>query len=181
MFPPIPTWDGLHPLVVHFPIALLTVAPVLIILGLFVYRGYFWFAVSALALMALGTIAAFVAVASGEAAAELAMRSPQINAVLGRHEELAETARTVFLGLTLLFAAITFVPLWVKRPMKRTATTVIVVVFLLIYGGGVVLLANAAHQGGRLVHEFGVHALIAESPADATPPSVNSSNELDDD
>ena len=24
--PPVPTWDGLHPLIIHFPIALLLVA-----------------------------------------------------------------------------------------------------------------------------------------------------------
>ena len=32
-FPPIPSWDGLHPLIVHFPIALLLVAPLLVVLG----------------------------------------------------------------------------------------------------------------------------------------------------
>ncbi len=31
--PPLPTWDGIHPLVVHFPIALLLVAPLLVLLA----------------------------------------------------------------------------------------------------------------------------------------------------
>ena len=31
--PPIPSWDGLHPLIIHFPIALLLVAPLLVLVG----------------------------------------------------------------------------------------------------------------------------------------------------
>lgn len=164
MLPPIPSWDGLHPLVVHFPIALLIVAPVLVVLGLIIYRQYVWFATAALVIMSIGTIFAFVAVSTGEAGAELALRSPEINPVLERHEELAETTRWVFLGLTLLFAAVTLIPHLLKRPLKRLAESVVAVAFLLIYGGGTILLANTAHQGGRLVHEFGVQALVAESP-----------------
>jgi len=163
MFPPIPTWDGLHPLVVHFPIALLIVAPVFIIIGLVAYRRFFWFALAALVLMALGTIAAFVAVSTGEAGADLVMRTPDIDVVLERHEELAETTQWVFLGLTLLFAVISLVPHLVKRPLKRALGTVVGIAFLALYFGGVVLVANTAHEGGRLVHEFGVQALIAET------------------
>ena len=32
--PPIPGWYELHPLVVHFPIALLLIAPLFVLLGL---------------------------------------------------------------------------------------------------------------------------------------------------
>ena len=165
MFPPIPSWDGLHPLVVHFPIALLIVAPVLVVLGLIIYRQYMWFSIAALTIMALGTIAAFVAVSTGEAGAELVMRSPDMDPVLERHEELAETTQWVFLGLTLLFAAITLIPYAIRKPLKRLPGTIVTVAFLLIYAGGTILLANTAHEGGRLVHEFGVQALVAETPA----------------
>jgi len=167
MLPPIPTWDGLHPLIVHFPIALLLVAPVLVIVGLVLYRHYLWFAISALVLMILGTAAAFVAVSTGEAAGELALRTPEINAALERHEALAETTQWVFLGLTILFALLVFVPQIVKRPLKRLPGSIVAVVFLLIYSGGMLLVANTGHAGGRLVHEFGVQALVAETPADA--------------
>lgn len=179
MFPPIPTWDGLHPLIVHFPIALLIVAPVLVVLGLVFHRRFVCFAVSATVLMALGTIAAFVAVSTGEAAGELAMRTPEINAALERHEELAETTRWVFVVLTLLFAALAFVPAAIKRPLKRLPGVIAGVVFLLIYSGGTLLLANTAHQGGRLVHEFGVQALVATN--DPGPAPVLADRDDDDD
>ena len=34
-FPPFPTWDSLHPLIIHFPIALLLVCPLFILIGAF--------------------------------------------------------------------------------------------------------------------------------------------------
>jgi len=163
--PPIPSWDALHPLVVHFPVALLLVAPVLVLLGLVLEpkrgRGLL---VAALVLMILGTVAAWVAVQTGEAAGRLADRTPTINAILEQHEELAETVRLVFTALTAVFAAVLFVPTLVRRPLGRAATTSLLVVYLGFYAVGALLLANTAHNGGRLVHEQGVHALMAPSP-----------------
>ena len=34
-FPPFPLWDSLHPLIIHFPIALLLVCPLFILIGAF--------------------------------------------------------------------------------------------------------------------------------------------------
>jgi uncharacterized membrane protein len=36
--PPIPSWEGLHPLIIHFPIVLLLIAPFLILIGAFLPR-----------------------------------------------------------------------------------------------------------------------------------------------
>ena len=33
MFPPVPSWDAMHPMVVHFPIALLLVAPLFVVMA----------------------------------------------------------------------------------------------------------------------------------------------------
>ena len=164
--PPIPAWDALHPLVVHFPVALLLVAPILVLLGLVLEpkrgRGLL---VAALVLMVLGTIAAWVAVGTGEAAGRLADRTPAVNAILEQHEELAETVRLVFTALTAVFAAVLFVPVALRRQLGRAASTSLLVVFLGFYAVGALLLANTAHNGGRLVHEQGVHALMAPTPA----------------
>jgi uncharacterized membrane protein len=67
--PPVPSWNGLHPLIVHFPIALLFVAPLFVILGAVLSppKGR-PFLVSALILMVVGTASILFAIETGEAA-----------------------------------------------------------------------------------------------------------------
>src|SRR6516162_8723051 len=113
----VPSLNGLPPLIVHFPIALLFVAPLFVILGIAVgpLKGR-QFLVSALLLMALGTVSIFVAVESGAAAREVVKSTSAVRAV-----------------------------------------------FLLFYITGALFLVKTAHQGARLVHEFGVTAPVASS------------------
>src|SRR5579859_6721155 len=95
--PPLPGWQAIHPMMVHFPIALLLIAPLFIVLGVVrkPERG-FPFLLVALILMALGTSATFLAASSGEAAGELIDKLPQAKAVLEQHEELATTTEIAF-------------------------------------------------------------------------------------
>ncbi len=169
--PPLPSWQAIHPLLVHFPIALLLVAPVFIVIGLLrkPERG-FPFLVAALIVMALGTIGAFVAASSGHAAGKLAGDLPQVEATLEQHEELAQVTEMVFSALSLIFAAILFVPRMLKCAANRTISTVLPAVFLVFYAAGAVSLVNTAHQGGRLVHELGVRAQV--QPGATQPGSV---------
>ncbi len=170
MLPPIPSWDGLHPLIVHFPIALLLAAPLFVILGMLPGRHARAFSIAALVLMALGTVAAFVAVSTGEAAGELVVRTPEISAALERHEELAETTRTLFAALTIIFAAVLFVPVALRRAAVGAATrTALHGIFLVLYVAGTLLLVNTAHQGGMMVHYFGVQAMVDSPPAAGAP------------
>jgi uncharacterized membrane protein len=163
-FPPIPSWDGLHPLIIHFPIALLLIAPLFVLVGAILPppKGRTWF-LTALVLMAVGTLSIFVAVSTGQAAGELADRNPAVKAVLEQHEELAETTRTVFAVLTVIFATIAFGPMAMRRVPGRAMSSVLALVFLLFYGAGGLLLVNTAHHGGRLVHELGVRAMVVSS------------------
>lgn len=161
-FPPIPSWDGLHPLIIHFPIALLMVAPLFITAGAIMQpakgRTYH---LAGLALMLLGTAAVFVAVETGEAAGELAERVQGIKQVLESHEMLAERTRVVFSVLSVIFAALLFVPRLLKHAESRLVTTTLPLAFLILYSAGMLLLVNTAHNGGRLVHEFGVRATVS--------------------
>jgi uncharacterized membrane protein len=159
--PPLPNWQAIHPLIVHFPIALLLVAPLFMVIGtLRKPDRSFQFMLVALILMALGTVGTFIAASSGEAAGELSENLPQAKVVLERHQELAETTEIAFAALTLIFGSILFVPRLLKSQPSRATSTVLPLVFLLFYATGAIMLANTAHQGGRLVHELGVRAQV---------------------
>ncbi len=175
-FPPIPAWNALHPLIVHFPIALLLVAPLFVVLGGLLDvrtpgRGRA-FLVTALLLLALGTAATFVAVETGEAAGKLTDRTEALSAVLERHESLAETTRLVFSALTVMLAAILLVPRVFRRELPRAAATGLLGAFVVFYSAGAVVLANTAHNGGRLVHELGARAVVAPVATAAALPAA---------
>jgi len=181
MLPPIPSWDGLHPIIVHFPIALLLIAPILIVLGVIFYnKNGKAFLVSAFVLMLVGTIAAFIATSTGEAAGELAERIPGVEPVLENHEELAETTRNIFAALTAVFGAIVFLPAIFKKELGQKTVALVSVAFLLFYAAGSVVLMNTAHEGGRLVHEFGVRAMMSGGTQPATQTKQKSADDDDD-
>ena len=173
--PPVPSWSGLHPLIIHFPIALLLIAPLFVLIGAVLpprrSRGLFF---AALILMALGTLSVFVAAQSGEAAGRLAERTPEINAILENHEHLAERTEIAFSTATLVFGALLLVPLLARHAPSRVTATILPLAFLLLYLPAAALLMNTAHNGGRLVHEFGVRAIVAPSPL---PPATTTDND----
>lgn len=167
-FPPIPSWDALHPMIIHFPVALLLIAPLFILLGALLRPGQGRpYLIAAMALLLAGTAATFVAVETGEAAAELAERTPGTEQVLQTHESLAERTRAVFTVLSVIFLALLVVPRWIDQPENRLTTTILPLAFLVLYSAGVLLLLNTAHNGGRLVHEYGVRAMVSGSTGDA--------------
>lgn len=178
MLPSLPPASGLHPLIVHFPVALLLIAPLLVVLSIVLKKQRIGLAVSALVLMVLGTVAAFVAVSTGDLAGELAERTPQISATLERHESLAETTRTVFALLTVMFLVMVGAPLVRRREWSNGLYVALSTVFLVFYAAGIVTLVNTAHLGGQLVHRYGVHAMLG--PTDAPPATASSAGDRDD-
>lgn len=165
--PSIPTWEALHPLVVHFPIALLLSVPIFVVIGAALSpskgRPYL---IAAMVLLLAGTASILVAVETGEAAGELAERATAIQRVLENHQSLAESTRSVFSVLSLIFVVLMTVPWLLKKANTRLATTILPLAFLVLYSAGVHLLVHTAHNGGRLVHEFGVRAMVSQTPAD---------------
>lgn len=172
--PPIPPWEELHPLVIHFPIVLLLIAPLFILIGAVLKpergRPYLY---ASLLLMLLGTTAVWVAVGTGEATADLVLRNPQITTVLEKHEGLAEKTRAIFTGATLIFAAAVFAPKLWRRETTRAFSTIVPIVFLIFYAAASLVLVNTAHQGGLLVHELGSSPAIGMPDTAAPPPSAD--------
>src|ERR1035441_5118566 len=157
--PLIPDWQQLHPLIVHFPTALLLVAPIFILIGILrPPTSALPFLLSGLILMVVGTIASYVALSTGLAAGSQTRLPLEINAILRHHQSLAETTALTFSALTMVFAAIVIVPRLLSRHLSSVITTALPAVFLVLYAAGVVLLVDTAHMGGRLVHEFGITA-----------------------
>ena len=164
--PLLPAWNGLHPLIVHFPIALLLVAPLFVILGIVIspLKGR-PFLVSALVLMALGTVSIFVAVETGEAASELVSSTSAIRTGLRQHQDLAETTQVLFALLTLVFAALLYGPRLLRQELGRQVSVALLAAYLLLYATGGLFLVNTAHRGARLVHELGVKAPVTSRAA----------------
>ena len=175
MLTTLPSWDGLHPTIVHFPIALLLVVPLFVVLSLAMKAQAKMFAISALIMMVLGTVALFVAASTGEAASERAEHRPGTERALEQHEELAETTQVVFVVLTSIYATLVGALLFARHRLDGWPRSVIHVAFLIIYSSGCAVLVKTGARGGRLVPEYGVHASLTPSSANA------SAHERDDD
>jgi uncharacterized membrane protein len=171
----IPGWDGAHPAVVQFPLALLIAAAALFLISLFARNTWRTWAGAALVVMALGALAAWIAVGSGHAAGQLVDKTPALERAIARHENLGVLARNLFTVLTLILAALLLVESRLRQPLPAGARNGIHVLFLLVFLGGAVLLAGAASQGGRLVHESGIQAMTGAPVANVSGTSAATS------
>lgn len=163
MLSTLPAWELVHPMVIHFPIVLLLIAPLFICIGAALPppKGR-PFLLSALILLTLGTASLFVTISAGEAAAKVLPKEGQIGELIVTHQDLAFETMGIFVMLLVLFVAILLVPRVLHRD-GRLFSTVLPLAFLLLYCAGAVVLVSTAHDGGRLVHDFGVHAVAPSS------------------
>ncbi len=147
-----PAFPNLHAALVHFPIALLTVAP-LADLGCMVFRRRVWLDRAASALYVIGTLGAGAAFLTGRrAAAALRDLSATIEAAVADHEDLALITLLAFVGITLLRLLVT----WLARDDRRIRLGIFRQVALPAALTGLVLLAITADHGGSLVFRHGV-------------------------
>ena len=153
--PPLPSWSDMHPFVVHFPIALLSVAFVFSMWGLLRVPSAVGAARTGLVLMLLGTLSLLLAFSSGEAGRGRVPRAPAVQEEFAEHAEHAGRARIV-----MVVAAVGFLVSHLRGGPARggRAATAFRVGLVLMFGFGLFQVLDAAHHGGRLVHVHGVHA-----------------------
>ena len=150
-----PGWNGLHALIVYFPMIPLLVAPFLVILamGLSAAKRRLFLA-SALTLMVLGTAMTFVAVTTWDPMMTAVGSTPALKVALGEQRALAETTRELFSLLTLGFAGLLFVPRLLGCELESRVSTALFAAYLLFYATGALFLVNTALEGGRIVREL---------------------------
>lgn len=179
LFPPMPSWEAAHPLVVHAPLTLLMLAWVPMLIGLADFKRRWVWMVAALLMLLVGTGLAFVAVMSGEATEEKALITSQVvERAVHEHEEMGEFARTMFVVATGVFVVVLGLGAGLKKGKGRTGAVVVgAVVFLGVYGYAATRLAWAGHLGAELVHGYGVRAPMAPSAPAVAPGGAESDDD----
>ncbi|MDR3684119.1 MAG: hypothetical protein P4L11_10355 [Geothrix sp.] len=153
-----PPFNHLHPAIVHFPIALLTVAPLLVLLGLLWPAQRRGIHASALLLLVLGFGGLVLALETGDAVERYARATPALLAGVREHELAAQWATLIFGLLGATFAVLWVLPLLQKRALSRKLETGLLVLWLLLSAAGVLAVGRTGHLGGHLVHDLHTHA-----------------------
>jgi uncharacterized membrane protein len=135
-----------HPIIVHFAIALLLAGVVLRLLSLLGRRVPFANGAAA-ALLLAGTLAAVLAVLSGDAAHGPVERVPGSAAAVKEHEDWGERARNVFIAV----AVVEIVALVMARRGKARPFQIASALLCLC---GAFVLYEAAEHGGELVYSY---------------------------
>ncbi len=147
MFSFLPDWaPNLHPLFVHFPIALLFVAVFVDAIGLFLREKLFW-RHAALLLYGLGGLAVVATYFAGRQAAELIFLSAEANPLLTEHADLGQWTFWFF-GIYAIVRPIVDVTALGKKFAVRIGGFVIAF-------GGLFLLYSTAEHGAELVFKYG--------------------------
>ena len=137
----------LHPMVVHFPIALLIVGFLFETIGLFVQKEFF--SKTGFYLLILGTIGVITAYFSGQSAGNGISEAGTLKHALETHEGAAELSLWIMAG-----AALVRIALVLLKKYFGVFKGVAFVLFLL----GVLSIARTGYYGGELVfkHAAGV-------------------------
>ncbi len=155
-----PSLASLHPQVVHFVVALVSVGVLFRCLSLLTRRA--WLSPAALALVGLGTVASLVAVQSGIDAHGPVERVPGSRQAVMQHQEWGERARNVF--VVLLAVEVVAATLAARQIAAARGFQLVAAVVGLVAVG---VLVRAGDLGGKLVYGYaGGVGVRSGDPAD---------------
>lgn len=143
----------LHPIIVHFPIALLVTGFLVELAGAILRRA--WLTNAGLLFLVIGTLGTVAAARSGEAAEHEIVETEAIAPTLEEHEEGGKRTMWYFLALTAVRGTLAW---------RRRFTPIVRWVFLLLWAAGLFLLAETAYHGGELVYEHGAGVAAVPAP-----------------
>ena len=147
-----PGVPSLHVVAVHFPIAFVTLAPLLDLACLF-FRDRVWLDRAAAAMYLLGTLGAGAAYLLGERAAEAVQSiTPAAESTLADHQAQAVITLSVLAVATLLRLMVT----WLGRNDRRIRVGIFRLLALPAVLAAWAMLALTADLGGQLVYRHGV-------------------------
>lgn len=157
----IPLPDPLHPAVVHFPIALLTIGMPLAVVAVFLRRWHLpWLAAIVLVMGAAGAV---VAVATGNQEEEMVEGgSEALEQVLDKHEELGEMTRNIAVVAAVLAVAAALascMPIAGRGLSLLAALAAIAAAYFV---------AQTGHYGGELVYRHGAGTNVVAPSGGAT-------------
>ncbi len=143
----LPEWaPGIHPLIVHFPVALLSLAVGLTVLAVFYNRK--WITKTIVGLYVLGSLSALASYISGRSAADSIGLNFKAEVAIGTHSDWA-LYTLIYFGV---FTAIYYVVIYMFK--KESIGFRLILAALAIIG--FFILGQAAEYGGRLVFEYGL-------------------------
>ena len=141
----------LHPLIVHFPIALLITSVLFAVLAVLIKNKREVFKDILLGNLLLGTIGAVAAIISGKFAEESLAHNTKIHEIMEVHETLGYILTSIF--------AIIVIWLILRRYKIQIKELIIMTSFLIIASG---LLVYTAYLGGKMVYEEGAGVIPME-------------------
>jgi len=143
----LPDWaPNIHPLIIHFPIALWLVAVLFDLISL--VRSKDWLRKSAVTIYGLAAMGALVAFFSGKQAIDLVAIPFQGEVTASNHSDWGHYTLYFFVA----YAVIRLVAYWRQWDNKKA----VAILFLLLGIVGAGMVAKTADLGGKLVYKYGV-------------------------
>ncbi len=153
----LPPWSGMHPLIVHTPVALGVLAPLFVVPAV-VRPGSRGWAKATLTLLVIAAVGGWLAYYSGEAAEQhfqtVGFPTPEAEAATTDHHDIGGLARFALTASAAAFAGWMLTVKKLSTPKSRLVAGFAAVLTL----AATWLVVWAGHQGGELVHAHGLLA-----------------------